>query len=143
MDKIINAKVNNVPVKITVLDQPNEDGKSVLVNSSNVTSNANVIDIGEIIQDVSNIENGIKNSTPDKPWWTSKVILSNLGVLVVSATAFFGFNLSAHGVDINKIVGILAVILPIVNMYFRSKTNGNTQPIQSIIPQAITKLIRR
>lgn len=89
-------------------------------------------DISKIVEEISEISDEIKNSTNEKPWWTSKTVLVNAGALVVMATAYFGIDLKSRGIDVKGIVEIATFILPVVNIWFRTNSSKPSQPIKRV-----------
>jgi len=91
--------------------------------------------VADIIEGISVISEEIKNSSDEKPWWTSKVILVNIGALAVMLTAYFGLDLKSQGIDVKGIVEIATLLLPMVNIWLRS--NSKQQIKKEIIPEGM------
>ena len=89
-----------------------------------------------IVEIVEVIEEEIKKSNDEKPWWTSKVILVNIGALIVMGTAYFGFDLKSHGINIQNIIEIASLVLPLINIWFRSRSSNPTKPIKRVMMPA-------
>jgi len=108
-------------IESTKIDEPKEIQKESVV---------------EIIEEISE---EIKKENEEKPWWTSKVILVNIGALIVMGTAYFGFDLKSHGINIQSIIEIASIMLPIVNIWFRSRSSNPTKPIKRVMMPATMK----
>ncbi len=84
--------------------------------------NTGAINPQELIDRINQIEQAISQSTNEKPWWTSKIILSNAAFIVSAIAARFGFNIEI-GEDWLLIIGS---ILGAWNIYLRK---GTSRPI--------------
>lgn len=68
-----------------------------------------------------------------KNWYTSKVIWINIGAIVVAISGYFGFDLKEHGINIETLISIIPVILAVLNIYFRAKSNEPIKPINKVL----------
>jgi len=91
--------------------------------------------VSDIIEEISIISEEIKNSSDEKPWWTSKVILVNIGALVIMLSAYFGLDLKSQGIDVKSVVEIAAFILPMVNIWLRSNSKQTIK--KELIPESM------
>lgn len=64
-----------------------------------------------------------------KDWWQSKVIWINLITVIVSASAYFGFDLKKYNINADFLATLITIILGMVNLYYRK---GTDTPINQI-----------
>lgn len=76
---------------------------------------------------IQNLADSIQNAPEGKDWWRSKVVWSNVIVVVIAIFAYFGLDLN---VDPELMEVVLPVVLAIINLWFR---RGTDVPLSSRI----------
>jgi hypothetical protein len=139
-ERNLNMEINNIPlvkttegnlkvVKIGDNDNPSttdiQKVERALINAKDNSS----VNVNELIDRLNQIEQAMNEETPEKPWWTSRTILSNLVFILVTIAAVFGFNIQIS----EEIVSLIFVILGMVNIWIR-KTSKEVKISSKIIP---------
>lgn len=118
------------------LSIPTQDGKLQVVQVGNGVAPASAADIEKVqkaintgaidpaalIDRLNQIEQALASSTVDKPWWTSRTIISNVVFIIVAIAAVFGFQISIS----EEWITLIGVLMGIVNIWLRKTT---TQPL--------------
>lgn len=82
----------------------------------------------KFVQEIEQIGQEIQNSTPEKPWWTSKIIIANLAFVISGLATVFGFNIQIS----EETIAIIGAIMGVINIYLRKTT---TSPIsKQVVP---------
>jgi arginine exporter protein ArgO len=81
--------------------------------------NTGAINPADLIDRINQIEQAMSQSTTDKPWWTSRTIISNVLFIVVAIAAVFGFNIQVS----EEWITIIGVLMGIINIWLRKGTN--------------------
>lgn len=110
-----------------------QDGKLQVVQVGNGTNppsqadiakiqkaiNTGAIDPAALIDRINQIEQALAASTNDKPWWTSRIIISNIVFIVVAIGAVFGFNIQIS----EEMVTLIGVVMGLINIWLRKSTS--------------------
>lgn len=97
------------------------------LNNSNVAATASTQPNQEVVQDIEVISQILSES---KIWWKSKMLWVNILTIIGSLTAYFGFDLKAHGINYDALATTITTILGIANIVLRifSKTTIRILP---------------
>lgn len=91
--------------------------------------NTGAIDPAALLDRLNQIEQALAGSTSDKPWWTSRTVISNIVFIVVALAAVFGFQISIS----EEWITIIGVLMGLVNIWLRNKT---TRPLaKNLLPK--------
>ncbi len=77
------------------------------------------VDLQDLVNKINEIEQAIQGSTQEKPWWTSKIIISNLIYIGVTAAAVFGFNVEIS----EETIALVGSLMGILNIFLRKGSN--------------------
>jgi hypothetical protein len=104
---VLSVESKNAKIQIT---QDKESG-SAKIDPKNIT----IEDINNIMEEV---EKAVEQSTDEKPWWTSRIIISNAVFIIGAVAAVFGFELTLTQEQIT----LIGVIMGLINIWLRKQT---------------------
>lgn len=73
------------------------------------------VNLEDLINKINEIEQAIESSTEEKPWWTSKIIISNLAFIVISVGAVFGLEIKIS----EETLVLIGSAMGLANIIFR------------------------
>lgn len=92
--------------------------------------NMGAINVQELMDKLNQIEQAMNSATPEKPWWTSRTILSNVIFILVTIAAVFGFQIQIS----EDVITLIFVLLSMANIWIR-KTSKSRPISRQLIPR--------
>ncbi len=77
------------------------------------------VDLQDLLNKINEIEQAVQGSTQEKPWWTSKIIISNAIYIVVTGAAVFGFDVQVS----EETIALIGSLMGLMNIFLRKHTS--------------------
>jgi len=80
--------------------------------------------VENIVEELDSVENN------SKPWYLSRIIIINIGLIVIYILGILGINIYDLGWDEQRLNMLASLIIPIINIYLRIDTKKSIKRIR-------------